>query len=140
MPLLLLVVTVATRVAAPPAIEWFVDPLTVQVPRERRAPFPSSVKVFDFAEMRGGCERKQLWLRSDEATPQGVTLEVVHEGLMPGSWAYKQQGYVKALPSDLYLCNSNVLANNSVELAAQCEPGWYPDVLLDVPTSGPTLD
>ena len=134
--LLIAVVAVATSAAPPPVIEWFVDPLTVQVPRERRAPFVSSAKIFDFAEMRGGCERKQLWLWSGEATLQGVKLEVAQESLLPGSWAYKQQGYVKALPSDLYLCNSNVLANNSAEPSAQCEPGWYPDVLLDVPADG----
>eukprot|EP01048_Picozoa_sp_COSAG05_P018009 COSAG05_NODE_2561_length_2900_cov_227.953231_1_plen_407_part_00 len=141
--LLLVAAAAASRsgAAALPAIDWFVDPLTVQVPRERCEPFPSSAKIFDFAEMRGGCERKQLWLRS-EAALQSVRLEVTPD--LPGSWKYKQQGYVKVLPSDLYLCNTNVLAtgnNSTAEVpAAQCKAGWYPDVLLDVPDGIPLVE
>ena len=142
MPLLLRLLLGAAAAArgaggGPAGIQWFVDPMAVQVAHTRRAPFPSSARGVDMAESRGGCERQQLWLWSNEANLQGVQLSV--SAGVPGTWAYKQQGYVRTLPSDLYLCTADVLSGWSGNASAEhqiCASGWYPDVLLDIPVGG----
>ena len=46
--------------------QFFVDPATVKVMHDRRAPFPSSAASIDLAAQRGECERSQVWAWNDD--------------------------------------------------------------------------
>ena len=41
--------------------EWYVDPITVKVMHDQRAPFRFSARRIDLAGQRGECERAQIW-------------------------------------------------------------------------------
>ena len=62
---------------SPPAT-WLVDPLTVKVMSDRRAPFASSSRAgIDMAAQRGECERQQIWGWNDSAALVDVRLELL---------------------------------------------------------------
>jgi hypothetical protein len=105
----------AAAVAAAP---WFVDPITVKVMKDRRAPFASSQKTIDLAAQRGECERAQIWAWSDQdAEDVQVTFAELSTAdgakFAPSSWSYKQQGYVNASTSTHYTCIHDILTGDT---------------------------
>ena len=103
---------------------WYVDPITVKVPHDNRAPFASTSHEVDLAAQRGECERAQLWGYDDTAARTNVklgfsdlTLDVASSGSsnaasadraqasLPSSiWSYKQQGCVTATRPQSLAC------------------------------------
>jgi hypothetical protein len=197
------------------AHKFFVDPATVKVMHNRRAPFPSSADRIDLAAQRGECERSQVWTWSDEHHLSDVRVHFSNLQRKTSSqirsekngaatlskelWTYKQQGYVHTKASTYYNCIEDILNNSARpkplpppnhtkptwcdttpphECRTGCKPdpkgtcgggaappgscnmckcnvagtkcadddvnngghtcleGWYPDPLLDVPTTG----
>jgi hypothetical protein len=122
---------------------FYIDPMTVHVVENRRAPFPSSKQQIDLAAQRGECERAQLWFWYDLAYLYDVSITftdlkaVSSDVTLPaGIWSYKQQGYVQANSSWMYTCNYDVLTDDANWTNHPCHSGWYPDALFDVPSSG----
>jgi L-ascorbate metabolism protein UlaG (beta-lactamase superfamily) len=95
---------------------WFVDPITVKIPHDRRQPFATSTKAIDLAGMKGECERAQVWGWDDGEDLTDVTMSftpLTSGGwkTWPGlQWSYKQQGYVNTSTPTKYLCATDILA------------------------------
>ncbi len=104
---------------------WWVDPITVKVMHDRRAPFDSSARIIDVAGMRGECERRQLWGWNDDSDLTDITvaftdlqLTSASEGALTAApvfpkeqWSYKQQGYVNTSTSSRYNCIEDILTH-----------------------------
>eukprot|EP01043_Picozoa_sp_COSAG02_P024249 COSAG02_NODE_1320_length_13269_cov_11.420058_11_plen_182_part_00 len=104
---------------------WWVDPITVKVMHDRRAPFDSSARTIDVAGMRGECERRQLWGWNDDSDLTDITVAFndlqyapASEGALTAApvfpkeqWSYKQQGYVNTSTSTRYNCIEDILTH-----------------------------
>jgi hypothetical protein len=120
--------------SSPPTTAWFVDPITVKVAHDRRAPFSSSRSppAVDLAAQRGECERAQIW-GWDERTAlthvhvgfSDLTAPAAKSGASPSQsstpparlakehWSYTQQGYVHAATSSRYKCIEDILTGKT---------------------------
>ena len=163
-PLALLALAATTVELASSALpaSWHVDPLSIKVMSDRRAPLPSSTKTIDIASQRGECERVQLWGHNDGAELSNVRVlftslaasnrdDDAASTLPASAWSYKQQMYVHCNFTGLYQCNEDLVTGtwNSTTMGdapweaghfvnykyqrwPNCNPGWYPDPLMDV--------
>ena len=121
-----------------PSSRWRVDPMTVKITHDRRAPFDSSATDVDVAAQRGECERVQLCKQHQDLSLRAVTcqprgLSVLRAGgwesteltdltiefsdmqsaaggrINRSVWSYKQQGFLKTQTSTLYTCKEDLL-------------------------------
>jgi hypothetical protein len=111
--------------------EWYVDPITVKVMHDQRAPFPFSARQVDLAGQRGECERAQIWgwdtaqalvnVRLDFSVldliaplpiSSSSTTRTPPAHLPPTIWTWKQQGYVHTNGTRHYTCLEDILLWN----------------------------
>ena len=121
---------------SPSEILWHVDPITIKIPSDRTAPYPSSSDRISLAGQRGECEKAQVWLRAASTTVALVDIGVTFSE-SSFNWTALQQGYVRCTPPGAggvgwqgYTCLDQAAGDTEPH---PCKAGWFADPLFPAP-------